>query len=137
MLKSDTYLRIQNLIYITYIFIFTSDWLQIDGDNKAPSLAAYPYRGTTGLCRSLLATIPIGINAVIENFLRGDENAMKVQIASYGPTVAVIQVTRAFQQYKSGVFYDPNCPSGKQCNVFNHAVVIVGYGTDPLLGDYW
>lgn len=34
--------------------------------------------------------------------------------------------------YKSGVYINPKCTQD-----VNHAVVIVGYGTDPVQGDYW
>ena len=36
-----------------------------------------------------------------------------------------------FAFFSSGIFYDPNSPT----TVTNHAVVIVGYGSDSL--DYW
>ena len=42
-------------------------------------------------------------------------------------------VTDAFTNYKSGVYYEEECPEEKM----NHAVVIVGYGTDPKLGKFW
>ena len=39
-----------------------------------------------------------------------------------------------FIQYESGVFYDDSCAG---LVATNHAVVIMGYGTDPAGGPYW
>lgn len=35
--------------------------------------------------------------------------------------------------YKTGIFYEVNCPS----NFYNHAVVVVGYGSFGKGSDYW
>lgn len=37
-----------------------------------------------------------------------------------------------FQAYKSGVFDDPNCGTN-----LDHAVLLVGYGTDSTGQEYW
>ena len=42
-------------------------------------------------------------------------------------------VTDAFTNYKTGVYFEDECPEEEM----NHAVVIVGYGTDSKLGNYW
>lgn len=34
--------------------------------------------------------------------------------------------------YMSGVYNNPKCPKQQ-----DHAVLLVGYGTDPKYGDYW
>lgn len=45
-----------------------------------------------------------------------------------------IQVIDSFYDYTSGVYSDPSCPDDKH----NHAVTIVGWGTDATSGmDYW
>lgn len=55
-------------------------------------------------------------------------------LATVGPVVVVIDGSRpTFLQYKSGLYSDPSCSS---TNV-NHAVLLVGYGTDFILGKYW
>ncbi|XP_070505959.1 crustapain-like [Chironomus tepperi] len=114
-------------------------WLKtaFGGNNKAPPQLLYPYRAGVKTCRKTLSTVNLGITQVREIFFGGDEDAMKAQIANNGPTIAAIYVTSNLQSYASGVFYDAKCPSGNTCTLFNHAVVIVGYGTDQTLGDYW
>jgi cathepsin L len=97
----------------------------------------YPYRAAVKTCRKTLSTVNLGIQTVREKFYGGDEGAMKAHIANFGPTIVAIYATRNFQFYSSGVFYDPACPSGNQCTLLNHAVIIVGYGTHPTFGDYW
>ena len=46
----------------------------------------------------------------------------------------LMKVTRAFLHYLSGVFEDPICA---QVIKTNHALLLVGYGTDPKGGPYW
>lgn len=62
-----------------------------------------------------------------------DEEALKAVVAEYGPVSVAIQVDMDFNWYHSGVY------SSKYCNgpALNHAVLVVGYGTDPKQGDYW
>ena len=47
-------------------------------------------------------------------------------IASVGPVSVAIYVTSKFQNYASGVFIDTTC-NGLG---INHAIVLVGYGSD-------
>lgn len=63
----------------------------------------------------------------------GDEEAMMWLVANYGPQAVTMWVTDGFTKYKSGVYYESDCPNETP----NHAVVMVGYGTDNELGDYW
>jgi Papain family cysteine protease len=38
----------------------------------------------------------------------------------------------SFYNYESGVYNQENC-----CKDIVHAMIIVGYGVDPVGGDYW
>jgi cathepsin L len=58
---------------------------------------------------------------------------MKEFLANFGPATVVMWVAESFLSYKSGVYYEDNCPKGS----VNHAVAIVGYGVDPRFGDFW
>jgi Papain family cysteine protease len=44
----------------------------------------------------------------------------------------ILEVVPTFQLYLSGVFYDPSCVV-ETASGLNHAVVIVGYGTDQVI----
>lgn len=64
----------------------------------------------------------------------GDEEDLKKVVAKYGPVAAGIDAShKSFQHYKTGVYYEKECSSTK----LDHAVLIVGYGTDQEHGDYW
>ena len=53
-------------------------------------------------------------------------------VAKYGPVVIGLDATQQWQSYKGGVLTQ-GCDATKA----DHAVVIVGYGTDSSAGDYW
>jgi C1A family cysteine protease len=80
--------------------------------------------------------LTVQIKAVVQNYTNGNENMMKEIVANAGPVVAAFHATNYFQLYSSGIFYDPTCNT--RCFTVNHAVVIVGYGTDSVTKkDYW
>ena len=65
----------------------------------------------------------------------GDENALKTAVATVGPISVAIDATRpSFMSYRSGVYIEPTC--GNQLANLDHAVLVVGYGTDNGV-DYW
>jgi cathepsin L len=66
----------------------------------------------------------------------GDENILKEAVANVGPISVAIEANDNFSNYAGGVYDDPECHS--DIDVINHAVLIVGYGTDSDTGkDYW
>lgn len=62
-----------------------------------------------------------------------DEEALKAVVAEYGPVSVAIAVDEAFHYYESGVYNSKYCHG----QWLSYAVLVVGYGTDPKLGDYW
>lgn len=67
---------------------------------------------------------------------RGSEVLLRIALALSGPIpVAIDAGARSFQSYESGVYNDRVCRSSN--NALNHAVLLVGYGTDKVGGDYW
>lgn len=50
----------------------------------------------------------------------------------FGPISIIMSVGQSFFDYKSGVYYDATC--GKDPN---HAMLLVGCGTDEKHGKYW
>lgn len=65
-----------------------------------------------------------------------DEASMKCAIANNGPiTLPLYGSSADFRNfYGTGVFNDPNKLCG---SAPNHAVLLMGYGTDPKYGDFW
>ncbi|XP_055308019.1 procathepsin L-like [Sitodiplosis mosellana] len=62
-----------------------------------------------------------------------DEMAMVKAIFNIGPiTAALYAGNSGFQFYQSGIYHEPECSEQ-----VNHAVLIVGYGTDQTAGDYY
>jgi len=68
----------------------------------------------------------------------GDINAMKNAIMTYGVIDVAVYAGSGFQSYSGGVYSDAQttCPAGYY-TTSNHAVALVGWGTDPVYGDYW
>jgi len=65
----------------------------------------------------------------------GDEKALRRAVAAHGPVAVAIEATFALAHYKSGVLTGEYC--SKDEPQLNHAVLVVGYGTDMRAGDYW
>jgi len=64
---------------------------------------------------------------------QGDEATLTKAVATVGPVSVGVQATY-WQFYSAGVWRNKLiCPDYS----LNHAVVAVGYGTDPTYGDYW
>ena len=65
-----------------------------------------------------------------------DEKALQIAVALLGPLSASIEATSNFFFYKSGVFFDPACGRSTDLasKTINHAVLLVGYETDPAGG---
>jgi hypothetical protein len=99
-----------------------------------PTEASYPYTAADGYCQTynLSANVSVKVGTVISHVLlpRGNKSALMNAVVSKGP-IAISVAAYPWQSYESGVF---NC--GQYGNV-DHAVQLVGYGTDAALGDYW
>jgi hypothetical protein len=64
--------------------------------------------------------------------LLGNETWLRDIVASVGPVSIVMDLHDSFYNYQSGVYNEPTC--GKD---IDHAMLITGFGTDPVAGDYW
>jgi len=91
--------------------------------------ASSPYTGVEGPCYTSnpVMTISDYVNVAT------DEISLLAAVA-IGPVSVGIQANHmAFQYYSGGVFSDASCGT-----YLDHAVLIVGYGTDSISGlDYW
>lgn len=64
------------------------------------------------------------------------EQALRATLVKYGPiAVAIDNRNSRLVAYKSGVFFDQNCSSSPVD--LNLSALLVGYGKDPKLGEYW
>lgn len=96
---------------------------------------SYPYKGVEDKCRFDKNIMKIGASCNATAFLTSyDEDVLKNAVATIGPISVGIVARKNFQNYKSGIFYDPDCSKFK----INHLVLVVGYGTDNDTNqDYW
>lgn len=70
------------------------------------------------------------------NLTAGDEGSLKQVLATKGPVSIAFQVASDFRHYSKGVYTSEVCKSGPKD--VNHAVLAIGYGTDPESGKpYW
>jgi len=67
------------------------------------------------------------------NLPSNNQEAAMQHLANVGPLGIALDASK-FHMYESGVF--DGCPFDENISI-NHGVVLVGYGTDPELGDYW
>jgi cathepsin L len=102
-------------------------------DKGIASNADYPYRGITGTCDETIKK-----SAKISSFVKLPENnytALMIAVATIGP-IAVSVDASSWGGYGSGIF--TGCPKPGQFVDIDHAVQLVGYGTDSRTKkDYW
>merc|ERR1712194_258956 len=99
----------------------------------------YKYEAADGTCRAGNCTVGLakgwirgfkGVARIPEIWPATDTALMSA--LSQQPVAAWIDASSPlFQHYKSGVL-SGSCGSGK-----DHAVLVVGYGSDPIGGKYW
>uniref|UniRef100_A0AAF5D8D7 Cathepsin L-like n=1 Tax=Strongyloides stercoralis TaxID=6248 RepID=A0AAF5D8D7_STRER len=91
----------------------------------------YPYTGKDRKCnlkgKKLIRVIKKWIN------LGKNEERLKKVVGTIGPVAVGMDASlTSFKNYKSGIYDDPSCT-----NKLDHAVLIIGYGTDSVFGKYW
>jgi len=113
----------------------------------------YPYTAKDGKCafdggasaaahspgggfRPTSAGVGVQVPGGSVNLTVGDEDSLKYYLATTGPVTIAYQVASDFRHYSYGVYTSTVCKSGPKD--VNHAVLAVGYGTDPENGlRYW
>lgn len=96
--------------------------------------AAYPYLASDSSCSFLKDKVGATVRAS-KNITFQDEKELEEAVGTVGPVAIAFQVTSDFKSYSGGVYNNPAC--GTSPDQVNHAVLAVGYGTDPEAGDYW
>jgi len=69
------------------------------------------------------------------NITEGDEDALFQAVTYFNPVSIAYQVVKDFRFYAGGVYSSDDCKQGPMD--VNHAVLVVGYGTDANGVDYW
>ena len=97
--------------------------------------SAYPYTsGTTTKSGSCMYQASLGHGGVVSFSSIGTDNtSIMTAIAGMPVSVAIEADTAYFQSYTSGVLTCASCCG----TTLDHAVVAVGYGTDPTAGPYY
>lgn len=91
----------------------------------------YPYLAHNSICHFNHSKVVMTDSDSVD-LPESDEHALKKFVARFGPVPSTLEVSKQLRHYSSGVFSDTVCS-----NNVNHGVLIVGYGTDPVQGDYW
>lgn len=112
------------------------NWLISGSTRRSPmTSAAYPY--TESSAASCLYNASRATNAVFSSrvYVQATEAALLAAVQTRPSVAVAIHASgRAFQFYSSGVLSDSTCLSTN----LDHAVNVVGYGTDAATGfDYW
>jgi len=101
----------------------------------------FPYSESTGQSCPTAAT-----NATKTKFSSwyrvtcSDIDAIKTAIMTYGVVDAAVYASTSFQNYTGGIYSDSytTCSASPCYNTTtNHAIALVGWGTDATTGDYW
>jgi len=104
--------------------------------------ACFPYTGTDSPCKPKKDCLRYYSSEYhyVGGFYGGcNEALMKLELVHHGPMAVAFQVYDDFFHYRTGIYYhtglrDPFNPF----ELTNHAVLLVGYGTDAASGmDYW
>ncbi|KAL7012427.1 hypothetical protein ACKWTF_014845 [Chironomus riparius] len=102
--------------------------------NGVDSLDSYSYEDGEGTCRYKSKNSIANVSGY--HRIKGDEEYLKQALAEVGPLVVGVKSDLyTFYGYSEGIYDDEECYGG-----VNHAVCLVGYGTDNSSGkpvDYW
>ncbi len=120
---------------------YTYSELQALCDIGTISESYFPYYDSDGQsCPSAASNAPKTQFASWYRITCSDIEAIKTAIMTYGVVDAAVYATTSFQNYSGGIFTDnyTSC-SSNPCyyTPTNHAIALVGWGTDASTGDYW
>jgi len=93
---------------------------------------AYPFVGKDEACDTEKEAQHIGTISSFKDVPPKQESQLLAAVTQQPVSVAIEADKPVFQHYKSGVMSDLSC--GVK---LDHGVLLVGYGTDPVGGDYW
>jgi hypothetical protein len=94
--------------------------------------SVYPYTARQSTCRYSAASGVQGLGNFVS--VRAGSESDLLTKAAIGPvTVAIDASKQSFMFYSGGYYYEPTCSASN----LDHAVLVVGWGSDAAHGDYW
>lgn len=115
---------------------FAAPAMQWIMDNQGIALQEdYKYLMVDGWCDPSVRTSGVHVKGYV-NVTMNSEAALQQAVATIGPVAVAIDAAHEhFEYYSSGVYYNPKCKN--DMDSLDHEVLVVGYGTDSVGGDYW
>nr|CDS33343.1 cathepsin L [Hymenolepis microstoma] len=93
----------------------------------------YPYKSRVTQCMENSTRVAVKIRGYA-TLLEMDENALACVVQRIGPVAIAFDFSGAgLQHYESGIYDGTDCST----ELLNHAMVLVGFGTDPKGNKYW
>jgi len=99
------------------------------------SEADYPYTAKDGECTYDSSRAVVKTTGAPTTVTLGDEVALKEALYTFGPVAIAFQVFGTFSSYHGGIYSSVFCSNKPEDG--NHAVLLVGYGSDEFSNDYW
>jgi len=118
--------------------VIAESWEYVLGGARPMTETEYPYTGESGGgCKYDAEKASAAVFKQAVNIPQDDEVALAKALDTVPAiAVAIDASTQDFQLYQSGVFTSDECKNGFEN--LDHAVTVVGYGTDAGTGeDYW
>ncbi|XP_034238323.1 crustapain-like, partial [Thrips palmi] len=110
------------------------DWVQFNGGQEEST--NYPYEVLPDRCRQDKTRLfRINMRGYMSVYPATEENVMTALVTEGPLAVAVNPNLASFQDYREGVYSDPECSSAE--DELRHAMLLVGYGDDPADGPFW
>lgn len=133
-----TLLSVQNLVDCSYSNLACNGGLihrafnDVAKEGGIQDARSYLYDGMQGSCRFDKKKVVFNDKGFAK-LKEGDESLLKTVVAKFGPVPVAIDASHdGFIHYAGGVYYYEYCSE-----IIDHAVLVVGYGTDEKEGDYW
>ncbi|GFV95240.1 cathepsin K [Trichonephila clavipes] len=105
----------------------------VQKNNGIDTEESYPYLAEVGKCHNKKSQIGWKCTGYVD-IPEGNEDALKVAVATIGPISGAICISEDFYDYRSGIYETSEC--NNTFDDLNHAVLIVGYGSENG-NDYW
>lgn len=115
--------------------LMANAWTDMARKGGIESLKSYPYWAVQGRCqfKKSKSVFTSSKYVILEE---GNEELLKKTVAVYGPVAALINASsKMFNSYSGGIYNQRFCDHRYQS--LDHAVLVVGYGTDKVGGDFW